>query len=118
MTHPFTRNPGHGFFGTMQDHAARAWPLAVEAIVDATGDSPEDARTFLDSSFGRHFADEVLDHYNQGGVELSAAIAWTTETWQARRVGVRTARHFGVPGGLSHLQAFVVAAVIAEEAAE
>ena len=58
-----------GFFGTMAEHAEAAWPLAMIAISDATGQPLESVRTFLDSRHGRHFADDVQnDRVRQDGV--------------------------------------------------
>ena len=34
---PATCNEAWGFWGTMNEHAAAAWPLAMTAIADATG---------------------------------------------------------------------------------
>ena len=46
-----------GLYGTMNEQAEAAWPLAMTAISDATGQPLESVRTFLDSRHGRHFAD-------------------------------------------------------------
>ena len=54
-TIPATQNDAWGFWGTMGDHASVAWPLAVRAVSDATGEDAEVVRAFLDSRFGRHF---------------------------------------------------------------
>jgi hypothetical protein len=39
-TIPPTENQGWGFWGTMREHAAPAWPIAFTAIYDATGTEP------------------------------------------------------------------------------
>ena len=54
-TIPATQNDAWGFWGTMNEHASAAWPLAMTAISDATGQPLESVRIFLDSRFGRHF---------------------------------------------------------------
>ena len=56
---PATQDEAWGFCGTMNEHASGAWPLAMSAISDATGQPIESARIFLDSRHGRHFADDV-----------------------------------------------------------
>jgi hypothetical protein len=56
---PATQNEAWGFWGTMNEHASAAWPLAMIAISDATSQPLESVRIFLDSRHGRHFADDV-----------------------------------------------------------
>ena len=59
-----TRNEAWGFFGTMQAAGAdpmQAWNAASAMIAAATDASPEGVRDFLDSRYGRHFADDVVD---------------------------------------------------------
>lgn len=57
-----TQNLDWGSWGTMQEHAPAAWPIASTAIATATGCEPEQVRAFLDSRHGRHdrhFADDM-----------------------------------------------------------
>ena len=57
-----TRNEAWGFFGTMQTAGAdpmQAWNAASAMIAAATEASAEGVRDFLDSRYGRHFADDV-----------------------------------------------------------
>ena len=77
---PATRNEGWGFYGTMKERAAEAWPLAMTAVSKATGSSLEAVRLFLDSSFGRHFADDVCNALH-GGQTLTGAINSTAALW-------------------------------------
>lgn len=100
-THPIpaTRNEGWGFHGTMRGHAAKARPLAMTAVSNATGSLLESVRLFLDSAFGRHFADEVLDAL-LASQTLVAAIDAITSRWMARRIGSRTSKIYGIPHGL------------------
>ncbi|ALF51572.1 hypothetical protein PAE1_72 [Pseudomonas phage PAE1] len=62
-----TNNPGHGFFGTYaqkkgEESARKAWAVAFEAIAAAIPSAkPEEVRNYLDSVYGRHTADEVLN---------------------------------------------------------
>lgn len=62
-----TNNPGHGFFGTYalkkgEEAARKAWATAFEAIAAAIPSAkPEEVRNYLDSVYGRHTADEVLN---------------------------------------------------------
>ena len=44
-----TENQDWGFWGTMREHAADAWPIAFTAIHNATSTDPASVRTFLDS---------------------------------------------------------------------
>ncbi len=115
-THPIpaTRNEGWGFHGTMREHAVEAWPLAMTAVSNATGAPLESVRLFLDSAFGRHFADEVLDAL-LAGQALGGAIDAITSRWMARRIGGRTSQTYGIPRGLPHLTGFVTACEIEDE---
>ena len=63
---PASQNEAWGFWGTMNEHAAAAWPLAMTAIADATGQPLESVRIFLDSRHGRHFADDVQNGLYRG----------------------------------------------------
>ena len=60
-TIPATANDAWGFFGTMNEQAEAAWPIAMIAISDATYQPLESVRLFLDSRHGRHFADDVIN---------------------------------------------------------
>ena len=66
QTIPATQNEAWGFFGTMNDNAEAAWPIAMTAISDATCQPLESVRLFLDSRHGRHFADDVLNEMLRG----------------------------------------------------
>ncbi|MCE2922593.1 MAG: hypothetical protein LW837_21970 [Roseomonas sp.] len=93
-----TENQDWGFWGTMRDHAAEAWPIAFTAIHNATSTDPASVRAFLDSRYGRHFADGVNSqmHY---GASLQDAIAKTTAEWMGWRITQRTSRETGIPAG-------------------
>ncbi|QUP54614.1 hypothetical protein GO998_13160 [Ralstonia syzygii] len=113
---PTTHNESFGFYGTMRGNAAKAWPLAMTAISNVTGSSPEVARHFLDSAFGRHLADEVR-HALHAGQTLAAAIDATTTLWMKRRVGTWTSRTYGIPCDLPHLTGFTTLCEIEDELA-
>ncbi|MFM7302572.1 MAG: hypothetical protein ACKO4X_04510, partial [Alphaproteobacteria bacterium] len=89
-----TENQDWGFWGTMREHAAEAWPIAFTAIHNATSTDPASVRAFLDSRYGRHFADGVNSqmHY---GASLADAIAKTTAEWMGWRITQRTSRETG-----------------------
>ena len=116
---PTTRNEGWGFWGTMGGYASEAWPLAMAAITDATeasGASAEDVRTFLDSRFGRHFADSVHDALYQDclgdqgcqGCNMPQAIAKAVAQWMSWKIGRTAHNHYGIPMGMPHLSGFVI----------
>ena len=63
---PTTMNEAWGFWGSMNERAEVAWPIAMTAISDATDQPLESVRLFLDSRHGRHFADEVLSGMYHG----------------------------------------------------
>ena len=111
-----TENEAWGFWGTMGEQAAAAWPIAFAAIHDATVADPESVRAFLDSRHGRHFADGVIDGMAKLQ-PLEEAIATTINIWMAWRIGRRTSRDTGIPAGLPYLTGFVISEGIAAEAA-
>ncbi|NKA55735.1 hypothetical protein [Ralstonia pseudosolanacearum] len=111
---PATRNEGWGFYGTMKGRADEAWPLAMTTVSKATGSSFEAVRLFLDSAFGRHFADEVLNALHAGQM-LAAAIDATAAAWMQRKTNGGLSQIYGIPRDLPHLTAFVAASEIADE---
>ncbi len=113
-TIPATRNEGWGFFGTMNERAEAAWPLAMTAVANATGETLDTVRLFLDSRFGRHFADDVLNAVDDGRA-LADAIAAATSKWMAWTIGRQTSRNYGIPSGLPYLTGFVVHCGIVDE---
>lgn len=113
-TIPATRNEAWGFWGTMNEQAAVAWPQAMSAISDATQQPLEAVRAFLDSRHGRHFADGVLDGLH-AGCSLADAGGATTVQWMAWTIGRRTSRNYGIPRGLPYLTGFVIHCEIVEQ---
>jgi hypothetical protein len=112
---PATQNDAWGFWGTMNEHASVAWPLAMNAISNATGESLESVRIFLDSRHGRHFADGVQDGLYQG-LALQDTILATTQQWMGWTIGRTTSKQHGIPRGLPYLTGFVVHCAILDEA--
>jgi hypothetical protein len=106
-TIPATRNEGWGFFGTMNERAEAAWPLAMTAVAAVTGESLDIARVFLDSRFGRHFADDVLNAVDEGNA-LADAIDVATRKWMGWTIGRQTSKDYGIPRGLPYLTGFVI----------
>ncbi|EME69988.1 hypothetical protein H261_10577 [Paramagnetospirillum caucaseum] len=102
-----TTNTDWGFFGTMADHAdpAEAWKMAMLAIQTATGCPDTAVRDFLDSTFGRHFADDVANGLFAGKI-LMVAVDATVARWMAWTISRRTARETGIPHGLPYLTGF------------
>ena len=111
---PATQNESWGFWGTMNVQAGAAWPLAMAAVSDATGQSLESVRIFLDSRYGRHFADDVLNQLHAGN-GLAGAINAATQRWMGWKIGRLTNREHGIPRGLPYLTGFVIHCGIAEE---
>jgi hypothetical protein len=110
---PQTLNREYGFFGTMSHHAdpERAWDIALAFIAGTTGCSPDATRAFLDSRYGRHFADEVSNHL-AAGQRLASAINAAATTWMGWRISARTAHETGIPRGLPYLTGYVLHAEI------
>ena len=110
-----TQNEAWGFWGTMNDQAQTAWPIAMTAISDATYQPLDSVRAFLDSRHGRHFADDVLNGLHAGS-DLSDAIHAATQSWMGWTIGRLTSKQHGIPKGLPYLTGFVIHCEIVEEA--
>ena len=63
---PQTQNLDWGFYGNLGEQAEAAWPVAMTAIMEATGEESDAARAFLDGKSGRHFGDDVHNGMHQG----------------------------------------------------
>lgn len=111
---PATQNEDWGFWGTMNEQAGTAWPLAMTAISDATGQPLESVRVFLDSRHGRHFADEVQNGLYRGQA-LQDAINAATQQWMGWKIGRQTSKDYGIPRGLPYLAGFVIHCEITDE---
>ena len=111
---PATQNEAWGFWGTMNEHASAAWPLAMTAISDATSQPLESVLVFLDSRHGRHFADDVQNGLYQGQT-LADAINAATQQWMGWTIGRQTSKQYGIPRDLPYLTGFVIHCEIVEE---
>ena len=116
---PPTENEAWGFHGTIshQADADAAWPLAMAAIANATGCTPDEVRAFLDSRHGRHFSDDVVNGLFEHR-PLTDAIAAVTTKWMGWTIGRATARETGIPQGLPYLTGYVMHAAIEADAAD
>lgn len=103
-----SRNEAWGFFGTIRHHANanQAWTLAMDAIAKTTACPDEAVRDFLDSRYGRHFADEVANGLVSGR-DLPTAIDSAIERWMDWRIDARIEHELGIPRGLPYLTGFV-----------
>lgn len=115
-TRPITtpQNEAWGFWGTMNEHASAAWPLAMAAISDATSQPLESVRAFLDSRHGRHFADDVQNALYRAQ-SLADAIHAATQQWMGWTIGRQTSKDYGIPRGLPYLTGFVIHCEIVED---
>ena len=111
---PAAQNDAWGFYGTMNEQAEAAWPLAMTAISEATAEPLESVRAFLDSRHGRHFADDVQNGL-YGGDALADAINAATQRWMGWTIGRQTSKQYGIPKGLPYLTGFVIHCEIIEE---
>jgi hypothetical protein len=111
---PTTQNETWGFWGTMNDQAEAAWPIAMTAISDATHQPLESVRAFLDSRHGRHFADDVHNGL-YAGANLNDAIEQATQRWMGWTIGRQTSKDYGIPRGMPYLVGFVIQCEIVEE---
>ncbi len=112
---PATQNDAWGFWGAMNEQANAAWPLAMTAISQATGESLDAVRIFLDSRHGRHFADNVHNGLYDGA-NLTDAIHAATGRWMGWTIGRQTSKQYGIPAGLPYLTGFVIHCAIIDEA--
>ena len=104
---PTTENPDWGFWGTMDNHADKAWPLAIKIIGQTTGLEPEAVRAFLDSRYGRHFADEVHNALF-AKKPLQQAIETTAAKWMRYKMRPSMLREMDIPRGLPYLTSLIV----------
>ena len=105
-----TRNEAWGLFGTMQSAGAdpmQAWNAASAMIAAATDASPEGVRDFLDSRYGRHFADDVVERIRGRGLAVEEAIQAAVARWMGWRIDRRTNREEGIRAGLPYLIGWV-----------
>ena len=114
---PATQNETWGFWDTMEEQAPAAWPLALQAVCAATAQPLDDARAFLDSRHGRHFADDVYNGIHAGPA-LEAAIDAAITHWMGWTISRNTARETGIPKGLPYLTGFVTHFAIEAEQAD
>ena len=104
---PATQNTEWGFFGTMNEHAETAWPLAMLAISNATRQPFHSVQLFLDSRHGRHFADDVGMQLHAGHA-LPEAIENACGKWMSWTIGRYVKEKYGIPKGLPYLTGFVI----------
>ena len=103
-----SENEARGFFGAIEQHAEpnQAWALAVAGITKSTGRCDQAVRDFLNSRYGRHFADEVAIGLCSGQ-DLPRAIDEAIERWMDRRIDAAIESELGIPQGLPYLTGFV-----------
>ena len=112
-----SQNEDHGFYGQMSTCALRDRPTdRIWAVTCAfiglatgagTGDEMRGIRDFLDSSMGRHFADDVIEALQGRAINNEIAIIKAIEKWQAWTISVETQREEGIPAGLPYLTGWV-----------
>jgi len=114
---PATQNDAWGFWGTMNNDAQSAWPIAMTAVSEATGHPLESVRAFLDSRHGRHFADDVLNQMLVGN-DIGQAIDAAVTRWMGWTIGRQTSKDYGIPKGLPYLTGFVIHCDVTDESFE
>ena len=112
-----SQNETYGFYGQMTACALRdrptkrIWAVTCAFIGLATGAGIEDEmrgiRDFLDSSMGRHFADDVIEALQGRTINNETAIIKAIEKWQAWTISAETQRKDGIPAGLPYLTGWV-----------
>lgn len=111
---PATQNAARGFWGAMGEQAQTAWPQAMQAIAEATEQDLHAVRAFLDSRFGRHFADDVHNALHTGDTLIDAIHA-ATRRWMGWTIRSQTSKQYGIPDGVAYLTGFVILSGINEE---
>ncbi len=111
-----TQNESFGFYGSigLVADADAAWNIAITTICDESGADRHEARAFLDSVWGRHFADTVRDCLDGHG--LPEAIREAAARWNGRKLTLRTRRELRIPMSMSYLAGMVYAASEAQAA--
>lgn len=107
-----TTNTSFGFYGTIADaniNVDAAWDMAFRKIAARTAAEANDVRAFLDSRFGRHFADSVINCIVQK-VELAEAIDLCIAQWCSWKTSAADARRYGIPRGTNYLTGHVISA--------
>lgn len=117
QTIPASQNDAWGFFGTMNEQAEAAWPIAMTTISDATCQPLESVRLFLDSRHGRHFADDVLNELLRGQT-IQQSIDAAVTRWMGWTISRHTSKDYGIPKGLPYLTGFVIYCEVTDEAFE
>ena len=114
-----TRNEAWGFYGATAGFtdADAAWAIAAPAIAEATTGNAEGVQDFLDSRYGRHFADDVHNGIH-AGLDLEAATNAGIIRWMGWTISRNTSRATGIPAGVSYLSGFVTHFVIQAELAD
>lgn len=109
-------NEAWGFFGTIghRADADEAWHIAMDMITTKVRCPEASTRAFLDSRYGRHFADEVANGLARG-LPLKPAIDAAVELWSSWKISRRTSGETGIPVGLPYLQGFVTHCEILSE---
>lgn len=107
-----SENSGYGFYNEMDQAgcADAAWAAAMTAIAGETGAEPVDVRAFLDSVWGRHFADTVRDFLGQHN--LTQAVAAAIARWNGWKLSARTRRELDIPMPMPYLTGMVYVAAI------
>lgn len=111
-----TRNEAYGFYGTMRldGCADEAWGIAITAIASDTGAEPDEVRDFLDSRWGRHFADTVHCYLDKHS--LKEAIAQAIRHWNSWTLSLRTRRKLDIPLPMPYLTGMVYVATFEAQA--
>lgn len=112
-----SQNARYGFWGTIALQVGpafvdTAWTEATVQVTQATGCETWEVRAFLDSRYGRHFADDVSNVFARAG-SAQRAIAEVVARWMQMRVDERSRARFGIPRGVPYLTAFVVTEAMA-----
>lgn len=116
-TIPASQNEAAGFSSTMKQWAKAAWPVAMKAIAEETGQPLESVRAFLDSTSGRHFGWACLEEFHRETGGLDEAIITLAKKWQSWPVGKMAARRHHIPATTPYLTAWVQRAMISDAAA-
>ena len=105
-----TENEGYGFYGTVWDHVEDAdavWADAMLQIHEATNKSHKAVRAFLDSKYGRKFADTLISNLSAFSVDIDEAISLAIDKWMDHKVGLFESRATGIPKGQPALPGYI-----------
>ena len=103
---PASENETWGFYGSLGEQAAQAWPIATRAIAKATGWRSTRSSPFSIVAMGAISPMRCTTPCSRART-LEAAIDAAIQRWMGWTINRTTERALGIPRGLPYLTGFV-----------